>query len=477
MGFITDILRSILWAAVSGCLQLLDFSYEIIKDIIEVDVFNSNETVWGWFSIMIVSFTAMFILFRIVKNFILDALDQTRDVPRINVPNLFLRLIGITLVIGLAPLFLKAISAFVTDLIKNIEIFLGTQSKDISDVVCMAGGLADGCPLFSSFDINQKEAGTYVFMANSLDFIILGLGAVACAVILLLVGVQIGTRIVSMVMKLVISPWAFSSIVDEKPETFSTWCKLFLADYFANFIQIFLVNAGMAIVVGLTFNDNTIAKLIAMIGALFAILNAPSGIGQLIGADIGANQALQSLQSSMALLSIGRSVGSIGANMAAFSTYAVGRLAGGTARRNISKDGSINNGSNSGGFGSAGGGSPMSFMSGDSGTIENINGSANVSNVASGGVSSLNNAVGFNSNDGRLSKATYTANGTHRTPARVMGDSLNKNGFGRAFNRVNSSLYKTAAMRLNRKDDMKGKPHGNSFVNNLMNENFNDNQS
>ena len=58
-----------------------------------------------------------------------------------------------------------------------------------------------------------------------------------------------------------------------------------------------------------------IAKILALIGTLFAVLNAPAGISQLIGSDLSVSSALQSLQTTM----IGSSL--IGA---------AGRILGGT---------------------------------------------------------------------------------------------------------------------------------------------------
>ena len=78
-----------------------------------------------------------------------------------------------------------------------------------------------------------------------------------------------------------------------------------------------------------------IAKILALIGTMFAVLNAPSGISQLIGADLSVSSALQSLQTTMIggglLMGGTRMLGSAARDVGAFSTYGIGRLLGGSS--------------------------------------------------------------------------------------------------------------------------------------------------
>ena len=78
-----------------------------------------------------------------------------------------------------------------------------------------------------------------------------------------------------------------------------------------------------------------LAKILALIGTLFAVLNAPSGISQLIGSDLSVSSALQSLQTTMigaGLLSgAGRMLGSTAKDAGALATYGTGRMLGGSS--------------------------------------------------------------------------------------------------------------------------------------------------
>ncbi len=78
-----------------------------------------------------------------------------------------------------------------------------------------------------------------------------------------------------------------------------------------------------------------IAKILALIGTMFAVLNAPPGISQLIGADLSVSSALQSLQTTLIGTSLlgtaGRMMGGAAKDAGALSTYGIGRMLGGSS--------------------------------------------------------------------------------------------------------------------------------------------------
>ena len=59
------------------------------------------------------------------------------------------------------------------------------------------------------------------------------------------------------------------------------------------------VPADPAAIASANITLSGLAKILALIGTLFAVLNAPSGISQLIGSDLSVSSALQSLQTTM----------------------------------------------------------------------------------------------------------------------------------------------------------------------------------
>ena len=86
---------------------------------------------------------------------------------------------------------------------------------------------------------------------------------------------------------------------------------------------------------GANVSISGLAKVFGLIGTLFAVLNAPSGISQLIGSDLSVSSSLQSLQTTMigtGLLSNAvRSVGSLAKDAGALTTYGAGRMLGGSS--------------------------------------------------------------------------------------------------------------------------------------------------
>ena len=68
---------------------------------------------------------------------------------------------------------------------------------------------------------------------------------------MIIISIQIGSRMLSMIMKLILAPWAFSSLVEDKADIFNSWCKLFLADFMANYLQRMLLVLGGTFVLSL----------------------------------------------------------------------------------------------------------------------------------------------------------------------------------------------------------------------------------
>ncbi len=97
--------------------------------------------------------------------------------------------------------------------------------------------------------------------------------------------------------------------------------------YFEPAVQDLPVDSGVTL--------TGIAKILALVGTLFAVLNAPAGISQLIGSDLSVSSALQSLQTTMIGSSLlgaaGRILGGTARDAGALAAYGGGRLLGGSS--------------------------------------------------------------------------------------------------------------------------------------------------
>ena len=135
-----------------------------------------------------------------------------------------------------------------------------------------------------------------------------------------------GNKINRLFMKIIISPWPVSGLVNPNDQGFSTWCKLVLADFFSAYFQMVLVLLVLTLSVTIELS-NPVARIIFFIGALLGAMNAPAGIAQLLGGDIGASAGIQQM---MSLNAVGKGLGLAGAGIGAAAGIATTAAASGT---------------------------------------------------------------------------------------------------------------------------------------------------
>lgn len=335
IDFIDGILRGMIWWIVSALLSLLDVIYGFVNQLLSLDFLNLNDTIWMWFTILIASFTGLFVGFRIIKNYMLDAVDASEDREmRTSVSRLITRIIALELVILLAQPMLSGLSWVSSNLIQNINVFLGSENTTISSVILEANGIEVDESGAWSVTINEKVDDEYVYFNSAIDMVFLVVIVVLGAYQMIFIALSIGDRFVSMLVKLILAPWSISSIVEQNPQSFATWCRLFLADFFANFLTCFLLIAACSAVMGVDLDP--LVKCIFLISVLIGIQNAPQIAGHLIGADIGMATGMQSLRTLSSighgLSSVSSAVGSFAGTTAAMGVYGIGRAMGGISR-------------------------------------------------------------------------------------------------------------------------------------------------
>ena len=187
--------------------------------------------------------------------------------------------------------------------------------------------------------------------------------------------------------------------------------------------------------------SNPIAKTVFFIGALMAIMNAPTGIAQLLGGDVGTGTAFQQVQS---LMMLGTGVQLAGSAMSAISAggfYGAGRWLGGRSLIGSGLAGTaMNNGirpdSSSGSMGYPVGGAFSSAPTGIMQAGAEIPATNISSDVSDSGV------IGSHASGFRMTN-----------PDSVLGriaDFNAQDGPGSMVNRAASSLYMRSAQRLSR---------------------------
>ncbi len=339
-----DIFRWFIWTILKFLLFICDQLYLAVKSIACFNVMGES-VVWAYFGGFMVSFLSLFIIFRLAKRYMKSIVDDEEDA-HFKPENIILKIAAIGFLIVVLPVLLKSFGNLLSLLIDKIESIFGVTSDDFSTILISSADIgANDYKTISLWVISEKtHGGDYVHIPSMNTFLCLTVATLFSFYLMLLIGIQLGGRILSMVMKLIIAPYAFSSIVDEKNDSFSAWWKLFVADFLATYVQMLLLLIGTSLILGFNFRSSSsfvsgLAKDIALIGALFAVLNAPNGISQIIGADIGVSSALQSMQTSMMAMGItssaGRLLGNAGSFAVAGATYGTGRLLGGASMKSI----------------------------------------------------------------------------------------------------------------------------------------------
>ena len=478
MGDIVNgVIRNILWGLAQAFMSLMDMCYSIITAIMSEN-FLGNEKIWTWYSIMCGAFCATFISFRLLKNYfkVLDNPEENSDL--LDPLRIIKRTAVIAVVFMCAPFVLKELSDFVTQLVDKIGVIFGAAANgNPSDVMCVAGGAIDGCGGIS--DINEMADGVYKYFPSFSDFFIVFLGAIAGGIIMIMISISIGQRFIDMAGKVILAPWVLSSLVEKQSDTFSTWCKLFIADFLAMFMQVALLMVALQIPSLFTFNDNTIASAIFFLGALIGVLMSPSGVARLIGADVGVGQTLQSIGSiSVMGHALGAGVGLIGSTISgatAAGVYGMGRLMGG--KKYDRSLGFIGNGYSGGGdppdsgeFG--GGGSALPDDGSGSGDNPPAPPSANgggfdaPAEASSPSIPQANDSGLGSPVPQRSFSNDYTSKGKRTVAAKIRITADGGGRMGRAFNNTLKGTYSWAAQRYK---DPKTRNYTSDYVNRNLN--------
>jgi hypothetical protein len=342
-----DIFRWILWVLLKFLLFICDQLFMAVKSIAYFNILSESK-VWAYFTGFMGAFLTLFIVFRVAKRYLRSIVDE-EEAEHFKPDNLVLKLAAIGFLIAVMPFLLKTFGNLLSDLINKIETIFLVNSDNFSSILIGSSDIgAANYKDIDLWDINEKtNGGDYLHIPSLNTFLCMFIATVFSFYLMLLIGIQIGGRMLSMVMKLIIAPYSFSSIIDEKNDSFATWWKLFIADFMATYVQMILLLVGTTLILGLNFNAGSafasgLAKDIALIGALFGVLNAPNGISQIIGSDIGVSSALQSMQTTMMAAGISSSAGRLIGNAATFAgagaTYGVGRMFGGASMKSIAEN-------------------------------------------------------------------------------------------------------------------------------------------
>ena len=254
-GFFTifvDIFRQLLWWLLSAMFFLLDTLFDVCKELAGYNMM-ANSDVWKYYEGFTAAFLGFFIVFRLLKRFFRSITDE-EEMSHLDPIGIIVKIASAGLVLVLAPLILRSIGSLTSLLINNIENVMGSANTSYSGFFLETIGIdkATSYTDITNAGINAKlNDGSYRYLNSMIDFLCIFISAVFSCFIMVIISVQIGGRILSMIMKLILAPWCISSLVEEKADQFRSWCKLFLADFMANYLQLLLLMLGGTLILNL----------------------------------------------------------------------------------------------------------------------------------------------------------------------------------------------------------------------------------
>lgn len=254
-GFFTifvDIFRQLLWWVLSAMFFIMDTMFDVCKSLAGYNIL-ANRTVWTYFEGFTGAFLGFFIIFRLLKRYLRSIAEQ-EEMEHLDPIGIILRIAAVGFVMALAPYVLKTIGNLTDLLVNSIETTMGSANSKYSGFFLTSVGI-DPSVSFNTIDlegINTKLAkGTYKYLDSMIDFLCIFISSAFSTFIMIIIAIQIGSRMLSMIMKLILAPWTISSLVEDKADIFYSWCRLFLADFMANYLQLLLLVLGGTFVLNL----------------------------------------------------------------------------------------------------------------------------------------------------------------------------------------------------------------------------------
>lgn len=432
-SILQDGIRAVLWLFCQFALWLMDLCYGIISDLATLNL-GDFQFIWSWFR----GVSALLFFFITIRMFIyfVKATLEDDTLQKIEPLDFLQRILYISVILVLLPTLLNGFAGLSANAVGSINTLAGINEAETvpSHIVAAAGYNGDIADFdYETIEINKKEDNHYIQFSNNSDIVFLTFTSIIACLVFVFIGIQIAQRMIGLLLKIVIAPFALSGLINPEDNTFFVWRRLVEADFLTNYFQIVLV---MIVMISASLVPlGAIAKCIYFIGALLAVMNAPAGVAQLLGGDVGVGTAFQQMQSLMMLSQGAQMAGHALQTAGAAGVYLGGRSIGGSSL-----------------LGGPGGGGTLSV---------NAGGGTNGTSSSPGGSSTttmrINSPIGGGTNAinpmNRLTREKWTnpvTGNEHQTAARFTADLMDQSNIGKVMNRGFSNLYRRSAETLSR---------------------------
>ncbi len=437
MDIIIQGIRWVLWILCRFVLIVTDGIFNIVTSFYKINLYDFK---WIWNVYWIFAgVMALFVGARILVMFFRNMYEN--DDGKFAGTTIFTRIICMFLMLSFVPVGLPILS----DIASNATQIITVDDTKPSDILIDAGLASFEDDLNTSISLNLNEGEhaidiitsdtindknddnkTYKYFNNLENILLIAVLSGMCVYAFLSLAIQIIQRMIGLLLKIAMAPYSISGLVDPADNSASMWSRLVLADILTQVFQILLLWIVMYFATHLPNTFNLLGKGLAFIGAVFAIIVAPSGIAQLLGGDIGAQTGMQMMQHFQALsgaVRLGTGIAKTGLelggglavsgvkNTIAGGTYGIGRMMGG---RTLNPNAIANQLVSSNGGGSNEGGNSGGGIGGSLGESESSYGA----DQSVGGTPSMSSAINsVNSGGGELSERTQSYMNADGTPS------------------------------------------------------------
>lgn len=338
---VTNFFRGFLWYFTRAFLGVCDYCYGILKSMMGLNMENMG-WFWGMYQFLII-LVVLFVLARLLFMYLKSTYDET-VFQRISGLGMSARVVMIAFILSAVPILMPlafnsmaelttklpdliangsdvTISQVITDASLNgfskegsassiakqkIEIINDMNTKGGEEIPTelpiLNDTVKDNLNIYelAANNINARQehnAESYYFFNDIVGIILALIMGGICAVLMLYISFQVAQRYISLLYKILLTPYAVSGLIDPNDNGTSTWFKLCIADILGNFFQMLFL--WLSLVATATFDQYGLVKAIFFIACLIGILNAPQGVAQLLGSDIGAASGMQGIRQAM----------------------------------------------------------------------------------------------------------------------------------------------------------------------------------
>lgn len=488
MGWVTDIIRELLWMISYALLVMGDAIFDITQTVGSIRISQFNQ-LWVWWSILattIAFVTAIRVVILVLKYMLDDDYQQ-----KTNIFGTFSKVLLVSIVIAVLPFGVQTVTDAGASAVNRITAIVSTNnaSNDTKPSTIIISSIIGHSHQIDSnegienisinyniedIQINEKDGeGAYQYFTTLGDlFMLLIMGAFS-SIMFVLIGIQIAQRLFSLMMKVLVAPIPISGLVNPDDTSFQRWYRMIISDVVSNFAQLLLVNVVMVFSVSNLVRDKGVwVTLVVFLGGIMVCLTGIPELSSLIGGDTSTSGVMQQLASiRQASSGFGRSLSS------------TGRAVGNVARKSLT--GASKMGQKVGGFGkniaSAGLGFAAGNMAGSSSNFtQGFTGSSserkadkqsNVFASSSSQRSSSNSTQGANNNQSKQysnQNIQSKQNDTMNNKNNIASNGLNNNGNETQVNSKNDRTQDNPN-RFNQSSKTQVSPNENIIKNDMSN--------